>query len=91
MKLSDVSPLAAMVTGEGAMGKLISQGVGGMIPAAIAKSAREDSEQEARLARAKALQKEAEAGRTMKKGGKVTAKRRGDGIAQRGLTKGRMI
>lgn len=29
--------------------------------------------------------------RGMKKGGKVTAKHRGDGIAQRGLTKGRMI
>ena len=29
--------------------------------------------------------------RGMKKGGAVTAKRRGDGIAQRGKTKGRMV
>jgi len=28
---------------------------------------------------------------TMKKGGKVTASRRGDGIAQRGKTRGRMV
>lgn len=37
---------------------------------------------------AEALEKRSQG---MKKGGKVTAKRRGDGIAQRGLTKGRMI
>jgi hypothetical protein len=50
----------------------------------------------ARAAGREAVRREAESemqreARGMKKGGKVTAKRRGDGIAQRGLTKGRMI
>ena len=78
------------------MGKLISQGFGGIIPAEIAKNAREDSAQEERLARAKTLQKEAEAGRPMKKGGKVKGYAKGgvtraDGCITKGHTKGRMI
>jgi len=91
MKLSDVSPLAAMFTGEGTMGKLMSQGVGGMIPAAIAGGARKNREQEERLARAKALEAEARSGKAMKKGGKVSASSRADGCCVKGKTKGRMV
>jgi hypothetical protein len=52
LKLGDVSPLAGMLTGEGLTGKLIQQGVGGIIPMAIAKSAtksrKEEEEEEAK-------------------------------------------
>ena len=44
-----------------------------------------------RQARREAAAEERREARGMKKGGVVTAKRRGDGIAQRGRTKGRMI
>jgi hypothetical protein len=92
MKLSDVSPLAAMVTGEGTMGKIMSQGFGGMIPAAIAGGARKDREQEERLARAKALEEEAKTAKPMKKGGRVSsASSRADGCCVKGKTKGRMV
>lgn len=70
MKLSDVSPLAAMVTGQGAMGKAMSQGFGGMIPAAIAKSAREQREEEEREAEEREAAKR-QGVATMKKGGSV--------------------
>jgi hypothetical protein len=53
LKFHDLSPLAAMVTGKGGMGKLISQGVGGMIPAMIARDAqRRDAEEAAQAAKA---------------------------------------
>lgn len=45
----------------------------------------------ARKAMREAGAEERREARGMKKGGAVTAKRRGDGIAQRGRTKGRMI
>ena len=48
MKLSDISPLAGMVTGKGAMGKLIGQGFGGILPAAIARDAQKATEEEER-------------------------------------------
>lgn len=85
MKLADVSPLAGMLTGEGAMGKLIGKGFGGVLPAAIARSAQRDIAEEERE---KALAAAAQA-QPMKKGG-MTASRRGDGIAQRGKTKCKM-
>ena len=67
MKFEDFSPLAGMLTGKGKMGKLISQGVGGMLPAAIARNAqRDDMEEAARLA--------AMSAQPMKKGGAVKAK-----------------
>ena len=47
MKFEDFSPLAGMLTGKGAMGKLIAQGFGGMIPAAIARNAQDAAEEEA--------------------------------------------
>ena len=50
MKFSDISPLAGMVTGEGAMGKLIGKGLGGVLPAAIARRAQKDAAEEERQA-----------------------------------------
>ena len=87
MKLGDVSPLAGMVTGEGAMGKLMGKGFGGILPAAIARRAQKDAAEEERQA---AIAASAQ-GQPMKKGGKVSASSRADGCAQRGKTKGRMI
>lgn len=84
MKFADVSPLAGMLTGEGAMGKLMAKGFGGMIPAAIARRAQKDAAEEARQ---KAVAASAQ-GTPMKKGGFVKA---ADGIAKRGKTKGRMV
>jgi hypothetical protein len=49
IKLHDVSPAAAMFTGKGEMGKLMAQGVGGVIPAAIAKNAQKDTEEKDRM------------------------------------------
>ena len=91
MKLSDFSPLAGMLTGEGATGKLIAQGFGGMIPAAIAKSAQRDIAEEEKQ---KAIQLAMAIGdnqKPMKKGGSVSASKRADGCAQRGKTRGKMI
>jgi hypothetical protein len=96
LKLHDVSPLAAMVTGKGGMGKLISQGVGGMIPAMIARDAqRQDAEQAAAAERAASVGNVGSAGNVgtvtkMKKGG-MSASKRADGIAQRGKTRGRLV
>ena len=84
MKLNDVSPLAGMVTGEGALGDLMRQGFGGAIPAAIARDAYDEKKKQQGMAPTSA----------MKKGGKVkasSASKRADGIAQRGKTRGRMV
>jgi hypothetical protein len=86
LKLGDVSPLAGMLTGEGAMGKLIGKGFGGILPAAIARSAQKDAAEEERQ---KAIAASAQ-GQGMKKGG-MTASKRADGCAQRGKTKGKMV
>lgn len=98
MKWADVSPLAAMVTGKGAMGKAMAQGFGGMIPMMIARDARDSAEAEEKAAKDRAASVGgvggvgAEGATKMRKGGKVSsASSRGDGIAQRGKTKGRMI
>jgi hypothetical protein len=91
MKLSDISPLAGMVTGKGAMGKLIGKGFGGVLPAAIARSAQRDAAEEEEAERQRELEETAQA-QPMKKGGKVSsASSRADGCAQRGKTKGRML
>ena len=70
MKFADVSPLAGMMTGEGAMGKLIAKGFGGVLPAAIARQAQKDAAEEERQ---KAIAASAQ-GQPMKKGGSVKAK-----------------
>ena len=85
LKLGDVSPLAGMMTGEGLTGKLMRQGFGGMIPAAIARNMYDDEEEKKR---------KTAGGTPMKKGGKVkssSASKRGDGIAKRGKTRGKMV
>ena len=93
LKFHDVSPLAAMVTGKGAMGKAISQGVGGMIPAMIARDAqRRDAEEAAQAERATSVGNVGSSGNVgtvtkMKKGG-VT---RADGCITKGHTRGRMV
>jgi hypothetical protein len=83
MKFSDISPAAAMLTGEGAMGKLMAQGVGGVIPTAIARDAQKKEEDRQKLEASYSAPK------NMKKGG--TASSRADGCCVKGKTKGRMI
>lgn len=92
MKFSDVSPLAGMMTGEGAMGKLIGKGLGGVIPAAIARRAQRDAAEEERQ---KAMMASAQ-GMPMKKGGKTKGYAKGgvtraDGCITKGHTKGKMV
>ena len=81
IKLHDVSPAAAMFTGKGGMGKLMAQGVGGVIPAAIAKKAQKDTEEKERMQAEAASYSSQPTGRKdgtpapvqMKKGGKVSS------------------
>ena len=92
LKFHDISPLAAMISGKGGMGKAMRQGFGGIAPMMIARSGYKDEEEERRAQEQAAAEQAAAQG--MKKGGKVkmsTASKRSDGIAQRGKTKGRMV
>ena len=83
MKLSDVSPLAGIATGEGMIGKLASAGGLGLLPAVISRDAQSDDEEEKR---------KKQMGAPMKKGGKVSsASKRADGCAIKGKTRGTMI
>jgi len=92
MKLGDFSPLAGMLTGEGAMGKLISKGFGGVLPASIARQAQKDAAEEERQKTIAALSQYTKPTQPMKEGGKVSsASSRADGIAQRGKTRGKMV
>ena len=87
-----------IATGKGMIGKLASQGGIGLLPQMIAKNAQEDSAAKV-LAESKALAaaeeeraKKGSMATQMKKGGVTSsASRRGDGIAQRGKTRGKMI
>jgi hypothetical protein len=99
MKLADFSPLAGMLTGEGAMGKLIGKGFGGAIPAAIArdaqKAAAEEEERKKTIiaeAQRQSTQGQPTQEQPMKKGGMIrsSASRRADGMASRGKTRGKM-
>ena len=92
LKMEDISPLAAMISGKGGMGKAMRQGFGGIAPMMIARSGYENEEEERRAQEQAAAEQAAAQG--MKKGGKVkmsTASKRADGVAQRGKTKGRMV
>jgi hypothetical protein len=83
IQIGDISPLAGMMTGKGMTGELMRQGLGGMIPQAIAKDAYSDEEEEKR---------KKQMGASMKKGGKVSsASSRADGCAVKGKTRGTMI
>jgi len=98
ISLEDLSPLAGIASGKGMIGKLASQGGIGLLPQMIAKNAQEDSAAKV-LAESKALAaaeeeraKKGNMATQMKKGGITSsASRRGDGIAQRGKTRGTLI
>ena len=88
IQIGDVSPLAGMMTGKGLMGELTSKGMMGLLPAAIARDAQSDREEEKRRGAGGMTP----AGAPMKKGGKVSsASSRADGIATKGKTRGTMI
>jgi hypothetical protein len=91
IRLHDVSPLAAMATGKGAMGKLMAQGVGGVIPAAIARDAirQRAAEEAAKNAKAASVGSVGSVAKPMKNGGSASS--RADGCAMRGKTKGKMV
>ena len=98
LKMHDISPLAAMISGKGGMGKAMRQGFGGIAPMMIARSGYKDEEEERRAqeqaAAEQAAAEQAAAAQGMKKGGKVkmsSASKRADGCAMRGKTKGRMV
>ena len=85
--LGSLSPVYGAVTGEGAYGKLADSGLGGILPSLLSRQRKKEEEEEE-----KARQGGAPTGTGMKKGGKVSsASKRGDGIAQRGKTKGRFV
>jgi len=99
LKMEDISPLAAMISGKGGMGKAMRQGFGGIAPMMIARSGYKDEEEERRAQEQAAAEQAAQGG--MKKGGKVkkmakggsvgSASKRADGIAARGKTRGRVV
>jgi hypothetical protein len=89
IKIEDVSPMAAMMSGKGGMGKLMAQGVGGMIPAAIARDAQRQAAEEEAAAKAASVGNVGTVSK-MKNGG-MTASKRADGCAQRGKTRGKMV
>ena len=86
LKMHDISPLAAMISGKGGMGKAMRQGFGGIAPMMIARSGYKDEEEERRAQEQAAAEQAAAQG--MKKGGKVkSASARADGCAIRGKTR----
>lgn len=93
LKLGDFSPLAGVLTGEGAMGKLAREGFGGVLPAVVARDAYDDKEDDKKKKEARAAMAAKTPATGMKKGGMVksSASKRADGCAQRGKTKGRMV
>jgi hypothetical protein len=96
IKLGDVSPLAGLITGEGLTTNF------GILPAMHARKVEKEKEQDAAAAAKSAADQEAKSQQDQslamyrkehgfKKGGKVkSASARGDGIAQRGKTRGKM-
>ena len=96
--LGDISPLAGIATGKGMIGKLAGKGGLGLLPKMIANSAQEEDgaqrvlreAEEERVKEAALLAQASRPTTQMKKGGVVSASSRGDGIAQRGKTRGKM-
>jgi len=85
LKFGDISPMAGVISGEGAFGKLADKGMLGLGARMIASKAQEKDEEKARQEMA-AIQ----AGKTpgMKKGGSVkSASARADGCCIRGKTR----
>jgi hypothetical protein len=93
LKFHDISPVAAMISGKGGMGKAMRQGFGGIAPMMIARSGYKDEEEEKRRMEEQAAAEQAAAQSGMKKGGTVksSASKRADGCAQRGKTRGKMV
>ena len=92
LKMEDISPLAAMISGKGGMGKAMRQGFGGIAPMMIARSGYENEEEERRAQEQAAAEQAAAQG--MKKGGRVkvsSASKRADGCATKGKTRGKMV
>lgn len=92
LKIEDISPLAAMISGKGGMGKAMRQGFGGIAPMMIARSGYKDEEEERRAQEQAAAEQAAAQG--MKKGGKVkmsSASKRADGCATKGKTRGKIV
>lgn len=88
--LGSISPLYGAMSGEGALGKMLN-------PEEHARIAKAEQDRQAMMAEqdnaARQDQVKAETTGGMKKGGKVKSKSassRGDGIAQRGKTRGKM-
>jgi len=104
LKIGDVSPLGALVTGKGALADVAGKGMMGLIPAMMMKGRGDDKEAPAEQAQ-KMRRRGGGSGmgrgmgrgmqaQGMKKGGKVkkcAASKRGDGCAQRGKTRGKMV
>lgn len=96
LKLGDVSPLAGLITGEGLTTNF------GVLPAMRARQVEGEKERDAAAAAQSAADQQAKSQQEQslamykkqhgfKKGGKVkSASARGDGIAQRGKTRGKM-
>ena len=94
LKMHDISPLAAMISGKGGMGKAMRQGFGGIAPMMIARSGYENEEEERQAQEQAAMEQAAAAEGGMKKGGRVkvsSASKRADGIATKGKTRGKMV
>ena len=92
LKIEDISPLAAMISGKGGMGKAMRQGFGGIAPMMIARSGYKDEEEERRAQEQAAAEQAAAQG--MKKGGKVkmsSASKRADGCVTKGKTRGKIV
>ena len=94
LKMHDISPLAAMISGKGGMGKAMRQGFGGIAPMMIARSGYENEEEERQAQEQAAMEQAAAAEGGMKKGGRVkvsSASKRADGCATKGKTRGKMV
>lgn len=86
IKLGDISPVAGLLTGEGLTTNF------GLVPALLAKQREDEEERKKKESQAAQAEQANRAATGMKKGGKVnSASKRGDGIAKRGKTKGRMV
>jgi hypothetical protein len=97
LKLGDISPIAGILTGEGAIGKIAGEGMLGLGPQMIASQAQDsDKERDRRRALERSMAGKQTDGtttaiRTMKKGGMVKSKssasKRADGCCVRGKTR----